>query len=109
MWGTPQRNEQLVAAWAGTRTFFRIVGWALTLALGLGNLLSGSPLHFSTLPQPLSVPAALLAAALPAVVCLPPGLAGAPTPPAIRRILTRRTAVPCLRPLRLKEPFASLQ
>ena len=100
----PRGYEQLVAAWPGTRRFFRIVGWALTLALSLGGLLC-----FAPLAEPLPIAATLLTAALPAMVRLPPDLVGMPMPPAVGCILTRRTAIPRLGILRLEELLAAFQ
>lgn len=105
----PRGHEQLVAAWPGTRRFFRIVGWALTLALSLGGLFNGNLLRLPSLADPLSIAATLLAAALPAMVRLPPDLVGMPMPPAVGCILTRRTAIPCLAILRPEELLAAFQ
>jgi hypothetical protein len=104
-------NEQLVAARTGTGRLFRNLGWALTLALGLGGLLGGllggSLFRLPTLANSLSIPATLLAAALATTLRLPPRLTGTPMPPPIRRPLTCRTAIPRLRPPGLKKPFAA--
>ena len=105
----PRGNEQLVAAWPGTRRFFRIVGWALTLALSLGGLLCRGLLCFAPLAEPLPIAATLLTAALPAMVRLPPDLVGMPMPPAVGCIPTRRTTIPRLGILRLEELLAAFQ
>ena len=106
---TPRGREPLVAARPGTRRFFRIVGGALTLALRLGGPFDGSLLRLSPLADPLSIAATLLAAALTASLRLPPGLIGMPMSPAVRGILTRRTAIPRLGVLRLEELLAAFQ
>ena len=105
----PRGNEQLVAAWPGTRRFFRIVGWALTLALGLGGLLCRSLIGFSPLAEPLPIAVALLTAALPAMVRLPPDLIGMPVPPAVCGVLTCHTTIPRLPILGLEELLAAFQ
>ena len=105
----PRGHEQLVAAWSGTRRFFRIVGWALTLAISLGGLLCRGLIGFSPLTEPLPIAVALLTAALPAMVRLPPDLVGMPMPPAVGGILTRRTAIPRLGILGLEELLAAFQ
>ncbi|MGA2253529.1 MAG: hypothetical protein ABSG53_02615 [Thermoguttaceae bacterium] len=92
----PRRNEQLVAAWTGTRRLFRILGWALTLALRLSGFLGSGLLRLPPLANPPAIPTTLLTAALAPVLRLPPRLAGTPKPPAVRCILTRRTAIPRL-------------
>ena len=104
----PRGNEQLVAARTGTRRFFRSVGWALTLALRLGGFLGCGLLRLPPLADPLPIAATLLTAALPATLRLPPGLVGTPTPPTVRRILTRRTAIPRLGILGLERTAHSL-
>ena len=109
MRAAPRGNEQLVTARPGTRRFFRSVGWALTLALGLGGLLGSGLLRLSPLADPLPVAATLLTAALPALLRLPPGLVGTPMPPTVRCILTRRTAIPRLGILGLEELLAAFQ
>ena len=106
---TPRGHEQLVAARTGTGRFFRIVGWALTLALGLGGLLGRGLLRLPPLADPLPIAATLLTAALPAMLRLPPDLVGMPMPPAVRCILTRRTAIPRLGILGLEELLAAFQ
>jgi hypothetical protein len=105
----PRGREQLIAAGSGTRRFFRIVGWALTLALDLGGLLCRSLIGFSPLAEPLPIAVALLTAALPAMVRLPPDLVGMPMPPAVGCILTRSTAIPRLGILRLEELLTAFQ
>jgi hypothetical protein len=105
----PRGREQLIAAGSGTRRFFRIVGWALTLAIGLGGLLCRSLIGFSPLTEPLPIAVALLTAALPAMVRLPPDLIGMPVPPAVCGILTRRAAIPRLGILGLEELLAAFQ
>jgi hypothetical protein len=105
----PRGCEQLIAAGSGTRRFFRIVGWALTLALSLGGLLCRGLLCFAPLAEPLPIAATLLTAALPAMVRLPPDLVGMPMPPAVGCILTRRTTIPRLGILRLEELLAAFQ
>jgi hypothetical protein len=109
VWRTPRGNEQLVAARTGTGRFFQIVGWALTLALGLGGLLGSGLLRLSPLADPLAIAATLLAATLAAPLRLPPHLVGMPMPPAVGCILTRRTAIPRLAILGLEELLAAFQ
>src|ERR1039458_2673411 len=109
MRATPRGNEQLVAARTGTRRFFRSVGWALTLVLRLGGLLRSGLPRLLPLAGPLAIPTTRLTAALPASLCLPPGLAGTPMPPAVRCILTRQTAIPRLGIFGLKELLAVFQ
>ena len=109
MRAAPRRNEQLVAARTGTTRFLRIVGWALTLALGFGGLLSSGLLRLSPLANPLAIAATLLTATLAAMVRLPPGLVGMPMPPAVCCILTRRTTIPCLGILGLERLLAAFQ
>ncbi len=106
---TPRGNEQLIAARSGTGRSLRIVGWALTLALPLGGLLAPGLLRLSSLADPLAIAATLLTAALSATIRLPPRLVGTPIPPAIRRILARRTAIPRLGILGLEELLAAFQ
>jgi hypothetical protein len=106
---TTCENEQRIAARTGTGRFFRIVGWALTLALGLGSLLFDGLLRLLSLAYPLPIPATLLTAALAATVRLLPGLIGMPMPPAVGGILTCRTAIPCLGILGLEELLAAFQ
>ena len=106
---TPRGNEQLVAARTGTRRFFRSIRWALTLALRLGGFLGSSLLRLPLLADPLAIPATLLTATLAPTFRLPPCLAGPPMPPPIRCPLTCRTAIPRLRPPRLKELLAAFQ
>jgi hypothetical protein len=102
-------NEQIVAAWTGTRRFFRSIGWALTLALRLGGLLGSGLFRLLPLADPLAIPTTLLTATLPASLCLPPGLAGTPMPPAVRCIPTHQTAIPRLGIFGLKELLAVFQ
>jgi hypothetical protein len=105
----PRGREQLIAAGSGTRRFFRIVGWALTLAISLGGLLCRGLIGFSPPAEPLPITVALLTAALPAMVRLPPDLIGMPVPPAVCGILTRRAAIPRLGILGLEELLAAFQ
>ena len=106
---SPRGNEQLVTAWTGTRRFFRSLGWALTLALGLGGPLDARLLRLPPLANPLAIATTLLATALLAVLRLPPGLVGMPMPPAVGCILTRRTAIPRLAILGLEGLLAAFQ
>lgn len=106
---TPRGNEQIVAPRPGTGRFFPSLGWALTLALGLDPLLRSGLLRLTPPAHPFAIPATLLAATLPAPFRLPPRLARAPTPPAIGRLLTRRTAIPRLRVPGPEELPATLQ
>jgi hypothetical protein len=106
---TPRGRKQLIAAGSGTRSFFRIVAWALTLALSLGGLLCRGLLCFAPLADPLSIAATLLTAALSAMVRLPPDLIGVPMPPAVGCFLTRRTAIPRLAILGSEELLAAFQ
>ena len=102
-------NKQIVTARTGTRRFFQDLDWALTLALRLGGLLRSGLLRLPPLTHPLAIPATLPATALAATFRLPPCLARTPIPPPLGRLLARRTAVPRLRPPRLKELLAPLQ
>jgi len=61
------------------------------------------------LADPLPIAATLLTAAFPAALRLSPGLVGTPTPPTIRRILTRRTAIPRLVVVGLEELLTAFQ
>jgi len=104
----PLRNsEQLVAARTSAGKFFRIIGWALALGRHLDGLLGGSLLRLAPLADPLAIPTALPAAALPATFRLPPSPAGTPTPPPPGFPLTPRTAIPRLGTPGLKEPLAA--
>ena len=105
----PRGNKQLVAARPSTGRFFQSLGWALALALRLDGQLGGSFFRLPPLADPLAIAAALPATALAAIFRLPPGLSGTPRPPPPGRLLTRRTAIPCLRTARLKPPLAPLQ
>ena len=105
----PHGNEQLVAAWTGTRRFFRILGWALTLALRLSGFLGSGLYRLPPLADPPAIPTTLLTAALAPILRLPPDLAGTPMPPAIRCILARRAAIPRLGIFGLKELLAVFQ
>jgi len=109
MRATMRGNEQLVTARTGTGRFFRSIGWALALAFCPGGFFGGSLLRFPTLADPLAIPTTLLTAALAPTLRLPPGLTGTPTPPAVRCILTHRTAIPRLDMLGLKELLAVFQ
>jgi hypothetical protein len=106
---TPRGNEQHVAARTGTGRFLRIVGWALTLALGLGGLLSSGLLRLAPLANPLPIAVTLLTATLAAFLRLPPSLVGMPTPPAVRCILTRHAAIARLGILGMEELLAAFQ
>ena len=106
---SPRGRKQLVATRPRTRRFFRIVGWALTLAFSLGGLLCRGLLCFAPLAEPLPIAATLLTAALPAMVRLPPDLIGMPVPPAVCGILTRHAAIPRLGILGLEELLAAFQ
>jgi len=102
-------NEQLVTARTGTGRFFRSIGWALTLAFHLSGFFGSRLLRFPLLADPLAIPTTLLTAALAPTLRLPPGLTGTPTPPAVRCIMTHRTAIPRLGMLGLKELLAVFQ
>ena len=106
---TGRRNKQLVAARTVTRRFFRRRGWALTLALGRGGRLGSGLSRLPPLADPFPIPATLLTAVLPPPLRLPPRLVGTPLPPTLRRLLTRRTAIPRLGIFGLEEPLAAFQ
>jgi len=106
---TLRGNEQLVTARTGTRRFFRSVGWALTLALRPSDFFGSGLLRLPSLADPLAIPTTLLTAALAPTLRLPPGLAGTPTPPAVRRIPTQGTAIPGLGIFGLEELLAVFQ
>jgi len=72
-------------------------------------LLGCGLLGLPPLTDPLPIAATLLTAALPAARRLSPGLVGTPTPPTIRRILTRRTAIPRLVVVGLEELLTAFQ
>lgn len=112
----PQRgNEQLVAAWTGTKRFFQNCGWALTLALRLNDFFDsrplahqlGSPLGRLPLANPLAISTTLLTATLAPTLCLLPSLAGTPMPPAVRGTPTHQTAIPRLGIFGLEELLAT--
>jgi hypothetical protein len=105
----PRGREQLITAGAGTRRFFRIVGWALTLALGLGGLFCRGLIGFSPLAESLPIAVTLLTATLPAMVRLPPDLIGMPVPPAVCGLLACHTTIPRLRIFGPEELFAAFQ
>ena len=105
----PRGNEQLVTARTGTRRFSRSGGWALTLALRLGDFFGSGLLHLPPLADPLAIPTTLLTAALAPTLRLPPGLPGTPMSPAVGCILTCRTAIPRLSILGLEELLAAFQ
>ena len=105
----PGRREVLIAAGTIAAKKFGAVGWALTLALRLRDFFGSGLLRLPPLADPLAIPTTLLTAAVAPTLRLPPSLAGTPMPPAVRCILTHRTAIPRLDIFGLKELLAVFQ
>jgi hypothetical protein len=89
----PRGHEQLVTAWTAAGRLFLEFGWALALAMRLGDACYRSPFRHLSLAHPLAISATLLAATLAALIGLPPFVASAPTPPSLGRLLTGRTTI----------------